>query len=264
MTNNIDRSELLIPSDPFHQLISRIQNNVFVSQDTKEMRTDVKDWFSEAKRKFAEIGIDDVVFIPTGSVAVGMASFDENSDVDGKVYYYAKTQEQEDMANRLVNEINLPERHNPFITFSSVRMMLEYFQQDIQTFAFNKDINSLVRFALLFAPTLNECMDIQESKTIDVWRKSILTYLSTLPEQQGKTVWEKMSEWLGQQYIRYEQSEGGDTQKRERRVQTFIQQALSSRFDDNAKKMRAERMIQSWRTNLNYPTYEEMLKTFHV
>lgn len=265
MTKRFDNREHVPSTDPFHQLILRIQDNAFVSEDTKEMRVDIKEWFAEVQRKFAEIGIDDIVFIPTGSVAVGMASFEENSDVDGKIYYFAKTQDQEAQAHDLVNKIDLPKKHNPFITFSSVRIMFENFQNDIQMFLFNKDIHTIDRFALIFAPTLNECTDVQERKLIDVWRKSILTYLSTLPEQQGETVWKMMSAWLGQQYIRYEQSDGGDTQKRERRVNTFIQQAISNKFpNDETKRMRAEAMTQSWRMNQNYPSYEEMLRVFNI
>jgi hypothetical protein len=120
-------------------------------------------------------------------------------------------------------------------------------------------------YAMFFAPSLSEQSDRKERKVVDVWRRMILQKLAAMPEEKSKVLWDMMRQWLEQQFIHYETSDGGDEEKRKLRVDRVVDEKIQQRFpEDAAKQKRAKSFIAAKRESFHYPDLEQMKKAYKI
>lgn len=251
------------PKDKYHHALNEIANHRFVTADTLEYRQGMEEWMAGLKEGFAVLGVTECVFIPTGSMAVGMVSKEAGSDIDGKVLYNGP----EDLTaiHEFINKVELPEKFNPFLVFSEIKSSIERTATDAQNAVEYKTLHLIDDEAKLFAPTLSEFKDANERKIVDGWRKDVIQRLTDLPEGQGEAAWNMMRQILERQFVLYENSEGGDTEKRKVRVENVLEKGLDNIYrGDERRKAVAKAVIAGARRDFHLPDFKEMQEIFSV
>ena len=119
--------------------------------------------------------------------------------------------------------------------------------------------------AMLFAPSLSEQANRMERERVDGWRKKALSLINSLPEDQKKEAWELITRFLEQQFVHYEESEGGNTGKRKKRVDERIDEVVEQRFPGNGEKQkRAKSFIKTKRKSFKYLSFQEMKRAYNI
>jgi len=244
--------------EKFCDVLRGIQEHMFVTDDTAVYREEMRGWVNKVRDKS---GVENVVFFPTGSVAVGMVSIEANSDIDG-VVAYSCSEDKVSRVNDAIHEEGLPEEFNPFLVSSRVEDRIgEFFGRADML---SEDSRSYLTdsVALLFAPSLSELQNDDEHALVEGWRQQVVTELGKLSDGKGEVVWNLMRDWLEGQYVHYENSDGGDAEKRQRRVDMVIDKKVGERFagfgEPEKRVKRAKSFIESMRANFHYPSFQEM------
>ncbi len=259
-TNLVDEKLIQNPAkSKFDSVLRNIQEHLFVTPDSVVYRNVMKNWLQSTKNK---VGVDDLVFFPTGSVAVGMVSIEAGSDIDGVVVYSCTSDKTDSVSTALVN-VDLPEEFNPFLVMSRVENRIEGFFERVDDVLMMNRPSMTDEIALLFAPSLSELSDEAEKSLVDGWRKQVIAKLALLPEGKGELVWGLMCGWLEKQFVHYEESDGGDQEKRKIRVESVIDKKISERIsDDGERRERAKTFIDSLRSTFHYPSFDEMVLAY--
>jgi len=256
-----NNNEEQYPTDKFHNTLNEIANHKFVTEDTREYRKGMEEWMADLRDGFQELGVSECVFVPTGSVAVGMVSKEAGSDIDGKVLY--RLPNNSEAVDRFIRKVGLPEKFNPFLIFSETTSMIERTEKDSKLALELNNDRMIDDQAKLFAPSLSEFTNPDERKTVDSWRKEIIQKLSDLPNNQSEAVWNLMRHVLERQFVMYENSVGGDTEKRKTRVENIISNGLDSIYGaDEKRKSIANAVIAGRRETFHYPDFSEMKEIF--
>lgn len=247
--------------EQYHQKLSEIQSHIFVTPDSALYRNVMEKWVNLLR---SNPGMEKSVFFPTGSVAVGMVKQDRGSDIDGAVLYSC-SQDQMKVVGEAINVTELPEEFNPFLVFSRVENRIDDTLGRVDDILLMGRPQMTDQTALFFAPSLLEFAVPEERKLVDSWRKEIILKLSQLPDNKGEKIWNLITKYIEQQFIHYENSDGGDQEKRVKRVNQVIKEKLIERFPNaEDRQQRAFKFIESRRNNFHYPSFAEMKLAYEI
>ncbi len=192
-----------------------------------------------------------------------MALKEKGSDIDGTFIYRLGSVNAE-AVHRFQNELEVPEEVELLI-FSDANSMVESTRTDAENSLIDFNQRMVDRQAKVFAPSISEFTNPEERKAIDSVRRDILVILSEMPVEDGKDVWDMMRSVVERQFVHYENSIGGDSEKRGIRVKQVIATALDKIYGgDERRKKLARSVIDARREAFHLPDFAEMKKIFNV
>jgi len=256
---NLDKQE-------FYNTLNDIHSHMFTTDDTLEFRSDAQKWVDEVRQELSQAGATTAIFIPVGSVATGMVLKEAGSDIEGAIIYDCPTEAIDKVKCAIQKTSDLPDNFEGFISFfhadTCIANANEWFENALAT----ESPYPIESIALLFAPSLLEQTDLAERSTMDKWRKRILEKLAKISTPQNRDlIWHHMTQSLERQFVRYEESIGGNPRKRIQRVEQVISKKIEERFPNDARmQKRAQQIISAKRKAFKYPNLSTMFKAYEI
>ncbi len=251
----------------YEQKINQIWTHPFVTSDSIESRNKALKAVEDYKTILRGQGITDVFSIAFGSVGAGMALKEESSDIDMRLVIVSSNPQVKDAVLRIFQESQLQQKDFKHeLEVWPIDVNLTGIKKDFRDFlAFDREEKLIMRYADMFHHTLGEDVDPEEKKLVNNLRKQILETIHSLPPKDSQIIWNAIRERIKRQYVLYEKSTGGDTLKRQKRVNKIFDQKIAERFPGNIETQdRAKSTINTWRQNWNLPELEEMYLAFDI
>lgn len=263
------------PKQVFDKTLRSIQDHMFVNEESQKRMAQLRENFPKLQDELKAQRAFEIVMIPFGSVATGMATAE--SDIDAFVLYnqysfddhYIKlNREPRDLGltDKEKNDIVLG-RFDHVVDYNYIRQVVDEVLESQNSAYFMDETRCL---PIVFAPTLNEFSDPEEKEAIDYWRRRALMQIKTLFPDQADQVWDFMRDFLKGSFINYERPYDTPefdikSEVRAQRVDEQVSQVISNRFpDDPQKQERAKSFIQTKRNSLEYPPFKTMIEAFDV